>query len=361
MSMKKSILGLAAMAVAVSMASCSLDEVMEQPAQQAIGFSSFVGKATKAATEIIMPNGTASAEQSTLTKFYVFGKYGASTGTYDTEVYNNAEVAVSNSSYQNVSPSVVKYWVPSKIYMFAAYSNGNNQIANNIAFGNDGHITITDYEAGDNDLILATPLEEPTQATIASQPNAVELEFKHLLSQVAFQFKNGFTNGYKVKIENLQFSVDKKATYSFDSNENTYKWSEPTAGTTTNETYTINSGNVFAGGQEIEATQLSSYEFVIPQSNADIKATFKVTVYESDGKTVVYTKEYKTDDNTAVSLATGMTTTPGSDNDVWTAGYKYKYTAEIKGDVLGLFPIQFTVTSFKGWENATGNPDLDLN
>ena len=49
--MKKKVFWLAAMAVTVSMASCSLEEVVEQPTPQAIGFSSFVGKPTKAVTQ----------------------------------------------------------------------------------------------------------------------------------------------------------------------------------------------------------------------------------------------------------------------------------------------------------------------
>lgn len=351
MSMKKNVFGLAAMAVAVSMASCSLEEVMEQPAQQAIGFSTFVGKSTKAATELIKPDGTAETGQAALTKFYVFGKYGAKDGaSYDAEVYSNAEVSVTSSNFTNVGPTELKYWVANKDYIFAAYSNGNKKIESNVSFGTDGHITFHDYTAGEKDLILAIA-EKTTGTTIDNDPGAVGLEFKHLLSQVAFEFKNGFTNGYKVKITELKFSVNNKATYFYQISD--YGWETPTDAAY--KEYAIYGGNPFDGDQN--STQTSESNFVIPQTNTDIKASFTVTVYDTDGTTQIAEKKYA-DDN-AVSLATGTTTTLGSDN-TWTPGYKYKYTATINADVLDdvMFPIKFTVTSVDTWKDAEGNFDL---
>ena len=357
--MKKNVFGLAAMAVTVSMASCSLEEVMEQPAQQAIGFSAFVGKSTKAATEIIMPNGSASDGQATLTTFYVFGKYGAKDGsTYDTDVYSNAAVSVSGSSFTNVGPTELKYWVANKDYIFAAYSDGNSQLSTptNVSFDNDGHITFPDYTAGEKDLILAIA-EKTTGTTIDNDPGAVTLEFKHLLSQVAFEFKNGFTNGYKVKITELKFSVNNKATYSYQGSA--YSWAMKDPAESEDKTYKINEEKPF-DGEETNKTQTSAYEFVIPQTNTNIKASFTVTVYDTDGRTEIATKTYENDD--AVSLATGTTTTPGSDSNTWTPGYKYKYTATIDADVLDdvMFPIKFTVSSVEGWTDAKNDSNEDF-
>ena len=349
--------GLAAMAVAVSMASCSLDEVMEQPAQQAIGFSSFVGKPTKSATEIIKPDVTGTTGQTPLTDFWVFGRYGAKDGSsYDNVVFTNEKVTVTSSSFTNVGPATAannKYWVANKDYMFAAYSDGNKQITDDVSFDDGGHITITNYEVGDNDLILATPDKVSTQTTISTQPNAVALTFNHLLSQVAFEFKNGFTNGYKVKITDLKFSANSKATYSYQTSD--YGWSTPEQGTNDEESYTINEDNAF----DNSTAQTSAYNFIIPQSNENITASFKVIVYDTDGMTQIAEKTYNNDN--AVPLATGSTTTP-SGNNTWIAGYKYKYTATIDGNVLDdvMFPIQFTVSSVEGWEDGD-TPDAGLN
>ena len=349
--MKKKVFWLAAMAVTVSMASCSLEEVVEQPTPQAIGFSSFVGKSTKAATEIAAPGQT-----NGLTTFYVYGAYISGAGTdYDINVFNGNTVTVTNINTPSTPDGETKYWVANKQYKFVAYSNGNST-HNNVSFNGDdkGHITITDYEAGTSDLILAEQSVTTTDIS-GTSPGAVELEFKHLLSQVAFEFKNGFTNGYRVKITDLKFSVNNKATYSYETQSSAYGWSTPSE--SADKSYTVNSNAVF----DNTAAKTSEFNFVIPQTNTVIKASFTVTVYDTDGKTVVATKEYKDDD--AVSLATGITTTPnaGTEN-TWTPGYKYKYTATINADVLDdvMFPIKFTVSSVEGWTDAKNGSNEDF-
>lgn len=344
--MKKNKFWLAAMAVTVSMASCSLEEVMEQPEPQAIGFSSFVGKPTRAVTEIVNPGSTGSGTP--LSTFYVFGKYGdAVGGTYTNDVFSNTSVTVTET---NTEIATAQYWVPNKSYKFAAYSDGNSKIESNISFGTDGNITITGYSAGLNDLILAIPAEVQTGATITEDnPSDVSLEFNHLLSQVGFEFTNGFTNGYKVQITGLKINIPNKATYSKTS---AYSWGAPN--TNADKTYTVNGGDKF----DSSASKLSEYNFVIPQNNGSLKAEFTVTVYDNNDIQIIQ-KEFPN-----VSLATGTTTTPGSDNNVWTPGYKYKYTATIDASVLDdvMFPIEFKVVAVEGWESSTGgNSDLLLN
>lgn len=347
--MKKNKFWLAAMAVTVSMASCSLEEVMEQPEPQAIGFSSFVGKPTRAVTEIVNPNGSASGVQTPLTKFYVFGRYGDKNGVnYSNVVYENAEVVVSNSSFTNVGPADVQYWALNKDYKFAAYSDGNNSLTttNEVSFDNNGHITIKDYEAGDKDLILATPEEVQTGATISAQPDAVPLTFDHLLSQVSFQFVGeSFPAGYKIKIEGLTFSVNNTATYTSSNNS----WGEPT--TPASKGYTV--GDAFA----FDAPTKSDANFVIPQSySSDITATFTATIYDNHGSTVA-SKAF----TTASLLASSASGIPTK----WDKGYRYQYNIKITpSEMTNMFPIKFTVTAVSGWQDSTTPGDsnnLDLN
>lgn len=346
--MKKNKFWLAAMAVTVSMASCSLEEVMEQPEPQAIGFSSFVGKPTRAVTEIVNPNGSASGVQTPLTKFYVFGRYGDKNGVdYGNVVYENAEVTVNGSSFTNVGPADVQYWALNKDYKFAAYSDGNSTIGSNISFGTDGNITITDYSAGDKDLILATPGEVQTDATI-SAPNVVPLTFNHLLSQVSFQFVGeGFPAGYKIKIEGLAFSVNNTATYTSSNNS----WGE--LKTSASKGYTVASGAAFA----FDTKTTSDANFVIPQSySSDITATFTATIYDNHGSTVA-SKAF----TTASLLANS---TPGIPAE-WVKGYRYQYNIKITpSEMTNMFPIKFTVTTVSDWQNSTTPDDsnnLDLN
>lgn len=338
--MKKNKFWLAAMAVTVSMASCSLEEVMEQPEPQAIGFSSFVGKPTRAVTEIVNPNGSASGVQTPLTKFYVFGRYGAKDGTnYDKVVYENAEVTVNSTSFTNVGPTDVQYWVPNKDYKFAAYSDGNSSLTttDKVSFDNNGHITITDYSAGTNDLILATPGEVQTDATISAQPNGVPLTFNHLLSQVSFQFVGeGFPAGYQIKIENLTFSVNNTATYTSSNGS----WGEPT--TSAPKGYTVNSGNSFA----FATKTTSDANFVIPQSySSDITATFTTTISDNQGSTVA-SKAF----TTASLLAESTSGIPAE----WVKGNRYQYNIKITPfEMTNMFPIKFTVTTVNEWEDST--------
>lgn len=353
--MKKNKFWLAAMAVTVSMASCSLEEVMEQPEPQAIGFSSFVGKPTRAVTEIVNPNGSASGVQTPLTKFYVFGRYGDKNGAdYGNVVYENAEVTVNGSSFTNVGPADVQYWALNKDYKFAAYSDGNSKIGSNISFRTDGNITITSYSAGSNDLILATPDEVQTGATITEgNPDAVPLTFNHLLSQVSFQFVGeGFPAGYKIKIEGLAFSVNNTATYTSSNS-----WGEPT--TSANKEYKVNPN---ADTQEEEPFTFdtptkSDANFVIPQSySSDITAAFTATIYDKYNSEVA-SKAF----TTASLLAESASGIPAE----WVKGYRYQYNIKITpSEMTNMFPIKFTVTTVSVWQNSTTPGDsnnLDLN
>jgi len=349
--MKKNKFWLAAMAVTVSMASCSLEEVMEQPEPQAIGFSSFVGKPTRAVTEIVNPNGTESGVQTPLTKFYVFGRYGAKDGAdYGNVVYENAEVTVDGSNFKNVGPTDVQYWALNKDYKFAAYSDGNSKIGSNISFGTEGNITITDYSAGSNDLILATPGEVQTGATISAQPNAVPLTFNHLLSQVSFQFVGeGFPAGYKIKIEGLAFSVNNTATYT--SSTGAWVVSEPAS--SASKGYTVASGAAFAFATPTK----SDANFVIPQSySSDITAAFTATIYDK------YNSEVASKAFTTASL---LASSPSGIPAEWVKGYRYQYNIKITpSEMTNMFPIKFTVTTVSDWQNSTTPGDsnnLDLN
>lgn len=337
--MKKNKFWLAAMAVTVSMASCSLEEVMEQPEPQAIGFSSFVGKPTRAVTEIVNPNGSVSGVQTPLTTFYVFGRYGAKDGAdYGNVVYENAEVTVNGSSFTNVGPTDVQYWALNKDYKFAAYSDGNSKIESDISFGTDGNITIADYEAGDKDLILAIPNEVSTGATITEgNPDAVPLTFNHLLSQVSFQFVGeSFPAGYQIKITDLTFSVNNTATYTSSNNS----WGDPT--TSASKGYTVASGAAFAFNTQTK----SDANFVIPQSySSDITATFTATIYDKYNSEVA-SKAF----TTASLLASSASGIPTK----WDKGYRYQYNIKLTpSEMTNMFPIKFTVTSVEGWVNNT--------
>lgn len=294
----------------------------------------------------------------------MFGRYGESSSatTYDKVVYTNEGVTVTNTSYTDVSPTGnTQYWVPDKKYMFAAYSDGNNQIQSTeggatVSFDSNGHIEIGNYQAGTNDLILAIPDAVTTTGDFsASNPGAVQLTFKHLLSQVKFKFDcTAFPTDYKLVISDLKIeNVPNKATYSYVTND--YVWTGIATGDGNVGTLSFSDIAEFDKAQ----AQISDANFVIPQAytenvNGNLTATFKVTVKDNHGSNIVSDQSLTT---TALLVSSENVTQ-------WQAGYRYQYNIELTPEnVGGMYPIKFTVTTVEGWQddpsNSNGN-DLTL-
>lgn len=327
--MKKSILLLAA---AAALASCTQSEVLKVAENRAISFDPFVGKATRAATEIVDPS---AGSGNKLTKFYVFGQYGESSGTYSNKVFSDLELSVS-------SPVTGYYWIDDKYYKFAAYSDGNGALSSgaSAALGEDGNMTISNYQVTNKDLILATP-DEISSGTVSSiTTGTVQLNFKHLLSQVSFEFENAFTiQGYTLDITDLSFSVKNQGNYA-------------STGWTVTDTPTKTNTQASVATDVVTSNSVSSESwFVIPQSNTSYTASFTATIKDNNQVVV------KTNTFSNIPLKTGTTTTPGGDSNEWKSGYRYKYTAEINPTNMGLNEIQFTV-SVNEWEDAA--PEIDV-
>ena len=182
--MKKHFLFLA-MAVA-AMTGCMKDEVVAtyEPTPQAIGFESFVNKATKAVTET----------NTNLTKFHVFGYYD---GTTPTTVFDNIPVTYAGSKW---GYTTTQYWTKNT-YQFAAYANSNADVneMNNVEFANKA-LTISDYTVSDgNDLVADVVADVDGAAKTTSASSPVEFTLEHLLTKVKFTVINN-DNTYKMRI-----------------------------------------------------------------------------------------------------------------------------------------------------------------
>ena len=107
-------LALAATAMATG---CMQKEVVSVPENGSqIGFSTWVGKPTKAVNDL--------NDNTKFKTFYVFGSY-EKEGAYTT-VFNNDAVTTSDNGTSWTAP--VQYWVPDMEYKFIAYSDGNNKL-----------------------------------------------------------------------------------------------------------------------------------------------------------------------------------------------------------------------------------------
>lgn len=337
MSMKKSIFLLAAAAAAF--ASCTQNEVMEVAENRAIGFNAFVNNNTRAVTEVTTSgaNGTTA-----LSSYYVFG-------------YSGADVSsLTNPVYQNESNSKIAYWVPSQIYRFAAYADGNGNSIPGATFAADTKIlTINDYTPDDaKDLVAAVPTADTPTGTDVSSMNAVSLPFVHLLSQVAFEFTTDAADSYTLTISDVVINGAKKTASCAYNGTGAPTW------TGTAESGTAYTYEDFTSGIDI-ASKANNYmasqsKLVIPQNETNnLTVTFKATL---TGDGVTGTKE-----QTFTGYLGYAGTTPATAN-TWVNGYRYKYTAKINpedvDDTLKDKIIEFT-PSVTDWEN-TDPEDTDL-
>ena len=333
--MKNSLFLLGAAAVA-ALSSCSQSEVMEVAENRAIGFNAFVNNNTRAITELTKTN---------LIKFNVFGYHGTNTPDY-------TNTLVTGSGITNEwTISGAAYWQKDNAYEFAAYSDGNNSLANeNVSFA-EKKLTISNYTVSTNDLIAA-------QTSVASQNDItkyvdVNLNFYHLLSQVKFTFSNSDSRDYIMKISDLTITANKTGKVVFTMNDGTspsITWSDATTGT-----YTITGLADIAEG-DLNAPRSTESILVMPQENDALTVSFKVTLSDKNGE--------------SGKIAEGDFTAPldidaEAQNSAWQPGYRYNYTATINGDQVPdiddpdkkPIKIEFTVTKeIDGWENAEADP-----
>lgn len=309
--MKKSLFMMGAALLAL--ASCTNEETVNIPDNRAIGFGdAFIGNVTKATTEM---DGT----QLQTTGFVVWGGREGLTDLFDA-----TPVSYSNGAW---SYSPLRYWEANETYKFAAFAPGIANATPSFDYTN-GHVNLTGYTADINtpvDLVYAKANE--VTSTNETYNTAVDLSFKHVLSWVKINFKNGFADGTKLTVTD----VDVEGVLS------TADFTDGAFGTPTTDAdltpvplkETAENGNI----QTVDFT-------AIPQIVSSLKITFKVTVETEDGN-VLATEEAK-----EATLT----------NQTWAANNIYSYTATIDGSTIGLSAITFN-PSVESWGTTA---DVDV-
>lgn len=322
--MKKGLMMLGAAAIAL--ASCTQNEVVEVAESRAIEFNTFVGKSTKAVNDL---NG-----KNKFTKFIIYGAFTKEGKT--ATVFDAAEATRADDAAQWSYP--LEYWIDGGEYHFAAYSDGNNGFAKGegnptaVFTETDGNLVINNYVVGNNDLVLVDGVTATGKAT---DNDNVALTMKHLLSKVNFKFATTYASNLTVTVSDL------KINQAVNKGTHNDTWT-PDAETKADKTY----GNVVA-----TATGVASEEcYLLPQSNATLKASFTVTVTYEDGS-IVAKKNF-----TDVSLASGV-------DNTWKEAYTYTYTANIKpenmdGGTVTSEPIVFTPSAGEWTEGTVADDDI---
>lgn len=328
--MKKSflMLGVAAMALA----SCTQNEVVEYADSRAIQFDAFVGKSTRAVTEL---------ETSGLTQFNVFAYHGANTVDY-----NN--VTVTKGGPSGWTPAANAYWQANNAYEFAAYSNQNEAITSEsgVSFASKT-LTFTGYMVNGKDLVAA-------QTSVASQSDvnnytAVNLTFYHMLSQIKFTFTNSDAADYNLAISNIKITAGKTATGTFAMSGGTpsISWTSTADGE-----YTI--ANITDIAEGANQTTESESLLILPQNTDNLKVTFTATLTDAGGAKIA-------EGNFEASLDIDNS----NPNSNWEPGYRYNYTATLNGSDVPVDPtdpedpnakpkvITFGTITVDGWDDST--------
>lgn len=313
------IMGLAAMGLALT--ACNSDETVEVAKGNAIGFSSFVDKSTRA-TDVTLAN---------LGSIEVYGWRG------DHQIFNKQQVTINAESGEGTY-SPIQYWEAKNTYNFEAIAPKNGDKGVTFAAKVNGG-TITFVNDAKTDLLYSKATQVTTAEKLTATPGKVNFTFKHQLARVKFTFKNTFPADAvaKISVKNVKIT-------------NAYKNGTIAPATDAKWTATDNTFEVsFANSATKAPTDLEAntgvgetdHMYLIPTAKAEsYTVTFTVTL-DQNGAT--------TDYNHSVTIKTTQK-----------QGLSYNYIAEINQNNINpdpdsqLYPIEFKA-DVKGWEEFSNN------
>lgn len=327
--MKRSLFMLGVAVAALS--GCSQSEILEVAEGRAIGFSSFVNNNTRAVTEVTEGN---------LSQYYVFGNYGSDGASNWT-----------GQAFNNELNTTLYYWQPDKIYRFGAYADGNGE---KIASSGEGatvsfdaatpKLTFTNYNPNDDkDLVAAVTGNETANDHSNMKNDPVQLNFKHLLSQVKLTFTSTAAATYKLTISDVRIE-GAVSTCTGEYTTTGVTWN--TDGTTTKNGYDY---DFFGTEDRVISSEVSQYQskLVIPQSGTEqLYVYFTATIKgEKPSGSTISTKDFKATLGHAVADV---------DANAWEPSYCYNYIANVEiKDIVDnkddLVEIKFEVKGVEDW------------
>lgn len=340
--MKKVIFALAAV---VALAACSKEQTVVMPEGNAIGFDTFVDKATRSVNDPSYTNA------SMFDDFAVFGYVEGAV------LFDGTRVAKDNLAEDQTKTGWeyegTQYWIAGANYNFNAVApktGGNWEVVKK-----NGDTVVTDATKttisftnnGTTDLLYATT----TQQGAVSGNEAVKFNFRHVLSKVKFSFENGYnaTNA-TIKVKNIVVTnAHKTATAVL------------TGGTVWNDLaiadgFTLNFGMATDAeattdvkeNVEVAYAYGATYEsqnerFLIPSTTYEYNVTFTVELLVSGTKVAEY-------NHTATAKFAPV------------AGHAYDIKTAINASNIDpnneQEPIEFTVATLPGW-GTTNNVEAD--
>ena len=187
--MKKVIFALAAV---VALAACSQEDVIIADKGAAIGFDTFVEKATRSVND-------PSLTSSTLQDFAVFGYVEGAVLFDGTKVAKTIENDDLESDWKYAG---TQYWIAGAQYNFNAVAPMTNGGWTKTAATAES-TTLSFTNNGTTDLLYATAAQEGK----ASGNTVVSFNFRHVLSKVKFSFENAYNaSNATIRVENVKIN-----------------------------------------------------------------------------------------------------------------------------------------------------------
>lgn len=323
---------IAVLAVA-ALASCSKEQTINVDKGEAISFeNAFVENATRVATDLTTAN------------LQDFGVYGTvAKGGNTALIFNNTKVYKGVDGFKYDVP---QYWIAGANYTFTAIAPQTgakwsyNPATTTLSFDNAA-------AAAEQDVLFAYAAKATETELTEQNTQPVAFIFKHILSKIAFKFKNTFADGnttlsiYNVKINNTAKNGTMLVTDGVDQ-----AWDDTDEDLvvpfgTQKDNVNLNKDAAIGNG----ANLVVAHQYIIPDEREYV-ITFDVDLYQAGVYLATYNHEVKKTINFAkngnyslnVELAPN---TVDPDNDT-------------------LYPIEFTVEKVENWDPATGGTDVNV-
>ena len=328
--MKKVIFALAAV---VALAACSKEQTISFDKGDAIGFNTFVENSTRSVYDPSYTNAN---------MFSDFAVYGFVEGAVLFDGTKVAKTITNNDLESAWKYEGTQYWIAGANYNFNAVAPMTNGGWTKVDDGTNKDATkLTFTNNGTTDLLYATT----TQQGAVSDNNAVEFEFRHVLSKVKFSFENAYnaTNA-TIKVKNIVVTNAHK-TANVVLTDNT-AWD----GHATAEGFTLDFGMAtddeatadVKENVEVAYAYGATYEsqnerFLIPSTTYEYNVTFTVELLVSNSVVATY-------NHTATAT---FAPAAGNAYDIKTVITPKNIDPNNEQE-----PIEFTVYSLGGWDNG---------
>ena len=301
--MKKAFYMMAAAAIALS--SCSSEETTDVAKSASITFRTSVGLNSRG------------AEMTTddLNEMWVTGFYQKADEVYFSDLKFTKEKGSTTNTF---IPSAPVFWQEGRTYKFVAISPAKSEWPAGLTITRDA-VTCENFEPKTDILAQKDMIIKAVEANNEQWGKDLELNFKHILSQIQIKVKNGNENlVYNIKAVRIKSVVGKKKlTYATTTNTSTW---EDIAGVNSDAQYTLTFNNAYKlDGKNTTNLTLTSADATVENGGGAMLIPQNVTAW--DGA--------KVDDNAAYNGGTYISIYL---NVKMASGNKFMYPAGAQGE-----------------------------